>query len=79
MKRTKALFPTFLDIRFHKILRVFLQDFVDFVQKVVEFALELLAALGGRAELFGLLDPFLRRGALPALLFGHGAALRAPG
>jgi hypothetical protein len=78
-KGTNGLFPTFLYVRFHKILGVLLKDFVNFVQKVVEFALEFLAAFSGRGELFGLFDSFFGCRALPALLFGHGAALRTPG
>jgi hypothetical protein len=53
-----------LYVRFHEVLGVGLEDLVDLVEQVVELVLELLAPLGGRGDLGGLLDPFPGGGTL---------------
>src|SRR5690242_16955276 len=81
MKRVKkpdSLTP-FLHVALHKVLGVFLENFVDFVQKVVELVLELLAALSRRGDLGLLFDPLFGGRSLLALLLGHVRSPSVPG
>src|SRR5207247_78338 len=73
-----CLLTAFLDVRFYEILRVFLEDFVDLVQQVVQFGLDLLALLRLRWGLFD--DLLLARRCCSLLLFSlsHGRASLPP-